>query len=82
MPSIRILFTVLFLAMGLCSVVMFAVSVKLSDLYVDSRNHQKQLHLFYRISQELKQSSDNLTKFARAYSVTGDERWETLFNRF
>ncbi len=81
MPSIRILFAVLFLAMGLCSVAMFAVSVKLSDLHVDSRNHQKQLHLFYRLSHELKQSSDNLTKFARAYSVTGDERWETLFNR-
>lgn len=81
MPSIRTLFTVLFLAMGLCSLAMFGVSLKLSDLHVKSGEHQKQLFVFYRLSQELKQSSDNLTKFARAYSVTGDEHWEKLFNR-
>jgi len=81
MPSIRTLFTVLFLAMGLCSLAMFGVSLKLSDLHVKSGEHQQQLFLFHRLSQELKQSSDNLTKFARAYSVTGDEHWEKLFNR-
>ncbi|MBF4247533.1 response regulator, partial [Vibrio anguillarum] len=32
------------------------------------------------LSQELKQSSDHLTKFARAYASTGDEKWLNLFN--
>lgn len=81
MPSIRTLFTVLFIAMGLCSLAMFGVSLKLSELHVKSGEHQQQLYLFHRLSHELKQSSDNLTKFARAYSVTGDEHWEQLFNR-
>lgn len=30
---------------------------------------------------ELKQSSDNLTKFARAYALTGDIKWKALFER-
>ncbi|WP_159654331.1 hybrid sensor histidine kinase/response regulator [Vibrio atypicus] len=81
MPSIRILFTVLFVAMGLCSLAMFSVTQKLTELREENRHYQEQLYLFYQLSQELKQSSDHLTKFARAYSVTGDEKWEILFNR-
>ncbi|WP_159738899.1 response regulator [Vibrio atypicus] len=81
MPSIRILFTVLFIAMGLCSLAMFSMTQKLAELREESRHYQEQLYSFYQLSQELKQSSDHLTKFARAYSVTGDEKWEALFNR-
>ncbi|TMO85015.1 hypothetical protein CWC13_19815, partial [Pseudoalteromonas ruthenica] len=31
------------------------------------------------LAHELKLSSDNLTNFARAYAVTGDEKWQQLF---
>ncbi|MBD1556182.1 response regulator [Vibrio sp. S9_S30] len=41
---------------------------------------QDQVNLI-RMGSELKQSSDNLTKFARAYAVTGDIKWKTLFER-
>ncbi len=32
------------------------------------------------LGSELQQSSDNLTKFARAYAVTGDKKWQQLFD--
>ncbi|ALU45232.1 hybrid sensor histidine kinase/response regulator [Pseudoalteromonas rubra] len=42
---------------------------------------QKQAQLFQltELAHELKLSSDNLTNFARAYAVTGDEKWQQLF---
>ncbi|KOO08845.1 PAS domain-containing hybrid sensor histidine kinase/response regulator [Vibrio hepatarius] len=80
MLSIRTLFTLLFLTMGICALTMFLVTNKVSDLRMQSRSYQHDLHNFYRLSQELKQSSDHLTKFARAYVVTGDDYWEELFN--
>lgn len=81
MRSIRTLFTILFLAMGLSSLAMFAINQKVGDLRSESRYYQNELHLFYRLSQELKHSSDHLTKFARAYSATGDEYWVNMFNK-
>lgn len=66
--------------MGICALTMFLVTNKVSDLRMQSRSYQQDLHNFYRLSQELKQSSDHLTKFARAYVVTGDDYWEELFN--
>ncbi|WP_045496052.1 PAS domain-containing hybrid sensor histidine kinase/response regulator [Vibrio hyugaensis] len=81
MRSIRTLFMLLFLAMGICAVAMSLVTDKVSELRLQSHTYLQDLHRFYRLSQELKQSSDHLTKFARAYVVTGDEYWEQLFNR-
>ncbi|EOK5724349.1 response regulator [Vibrio vulnificus] len=81
MRSIRTLFMLLFLAMGICSIAMLSVTQKVAELRTQSRDYQQDLHRFYRLSQELKQSSDHLTKFARAYVVTGDDDWEALFNK-
>ncbi|MCS0350559.1 response regulator [Vibrio ordalii] len=80
MRSIRTLFTVLFIAMGLCSIAMFSITGKVAALRTESRQLNDELYQFYRLSQELKQSSDHLTKFARAYASTGDEKWLNLFN--
>lgn len=80
MRSIRTLFMLLFLAMGVCAVSMSLVTDKVSELRSQSHTYLQDLQRFYRLSQELKQSSDHLTKFARAYVVTGDEYWEQLFN--
>lgn len=33
----------------------------------------------FRLADELRQSSDDLTRFARTYAATGDERYETYF---
>ena len=36
--------------------------------------------LSYRLADELRQSSDDLTRLARTYVVTGDPRWEKQYN--
>lgn len=38
-------------------------------------------YVSYRLADELRQSSDDLTRFARTYAVTGDARFETYFHR-
>lgn len=81
MNSLRILFTVLFIAMGTCSIAMFSVAEKVTELHYESNHYNQQLYLFTRLSQELKDSSDHLSKFARAYASDGNPRWEKLFNR-
>lgn len=80
MRSIRTLFMLLFLAMGICAVSMSIVTGKMTELRLQSHHNLQDLHRFYRLSQELKQSSDHLTKFARAYVVTGDIYWQELFD--
>jgi serine phosphatase RsbU (regulator of sigma subunit) len=36
-------------------------------------------HQSYLLASELRQSSDDLTRFARTYVVTGDPKWETMY---
>ncbi len=80
MRSLRALFTFLFIIMGCCSFALLYVTQTVSELRDIGQNQQVTFHKFFQLSQELKQSSDHLTKFARAYAVTGDEKWEKLFN--
>lgn len=52
----------------------------MTALRTESRQLNDELYRFHRLSPELKQSSDHLTKFAWAYASTGDEKWLNLFN--
>ncbi|QXC58855.1 response regulator [Vibrio mimicus] len=81
MRSIKAMFALLFCLMAVLSVAMFKITRQVADLRLESHQHSEQLYQFYRLSQELKQSSDHLTKFARAYASTGNERWLRLFNQ-
>lgn len=38
-------------------------------------------HVSYRLADQLRQSSDELTRFARTYAVTGDERFKSYFQQ-
>ncbi len=78
--TIRSLFFGLFLIMGVCATSMLVVTQRLSELRQEVEQYQTDLYAFYRLSQELKQSSDHLSKFARAYAVTGNEYWKRLFD--
>ena len=42
----------------------------------ESRRHDS-----FRLADQLRQSSDDLTRMARTYVVTGDSRYEEYFNR-
>lgn len=43
-------------------------------------NAHRNRDLSYRLADELRQSSDDLTRLARTYVVTGDPRWEKQYN--
>ena len=45
-----------------------------------SNNHEDRLQR-YQLADELRQSSDDLTRMARLYAVTGDERYRDYFQR-
>lgn len=81
MRSIKAMFVLLFCLMAILAVAMFKVTRQVADLRLESHQYSEQLFHFYRLSQELKQSSDHLTKFARAYASTGNERWLRMFNQ-
>ncbi|BCL73561.1 hybrid sensor histidine kinase/response regulator [Vibrio nigripulchritudo] len=80
MKSIKILFFMLFLVMGGLSVSIFSLKQLNAELHEKTQSLQAELTSFYRLSMELKGSSDHLTKFARAYGQTGDPKWKELFN--
>jgi len=40
-----------------------------------------QKHYSYQLADELRQSSDDLTRMARTYAVTGNKKYEKFFNR-
>lgn len=64
MRSIKAMFVLLFCLMAILAVAMFKVTRQVADLRLESHQYSEQLFHFYRLSQELKQSSDHLTKFA------------------
>ncbi|WP_019572354.1 methyl-accepting chemotaxis protein [Curvibacter lanceolatus] len=43
-------------------------------------NAHRNRDMSYRLADELRQSSDDLTRLARTYVVTGDPRWEKQYN--
>lgn len=42
---------------------------------------QLQKYYSYQLADELRQSSDDLTRMARTYAVTGNEKYQKFFNR-
>lgn len=71
----------LHLAVALLVLVLFVISFR---LYVDAERdielaHQQRLQSFL-LADELRQSSDDLTRMVRTYAVTGDERYRRYFN--
>ncbi|VEF25564.1 Uncharacterised protein [Shewanella baltica] len=49
------------------------------DLFNDAASIRYQS---YQVADELRQSSDDLTRLARTYAVTGDEKYENVYGYF
>ncbi|WP_087016296.1 response regulator [Thaumasiovibrio subtropicus] len=79
MRSIRGLFLILFGLMIIFTLILSATIVVTAQKLQEEHDIQRYRTSFYLLSQELKQSSDHLTKFARAYAVTGNDRYADLF---
>lgn len=70
----------------LISLLSAAVAVLLSTQWAVNRasdqiaNAFQQRYASYMLADELRQSSDDLTRLARTYVVSGDPRWEQQYN--
>ena len=61
------------------AVLLFAQwAVSRANEEIDRANRQR--YVSYLLADELRQSSDDLTRLVRTYVVTGDPRWEQQYN--
>ncbi|MGI2260964.1 response regulator [Shewanella sp. GXUN23E] len=81
MSSIRIIFLSLFLVISLMMAVLGFLFVQIDAQSTLLNQRMKATQERILLAQELKQSSDNLTKFARAYAATSNPKWKQLFNQ-
>ena len=62
-----------------------AISLMLTWMFVRNHRHLGELHedryRAYQLADELRQSSDDLTRMARLYAVTGDVRYKDYFQQ-
>lgn len=74
----RLLFVFLFGTLFLAGAIM-AMAVMLRSVQTSVEEAQERQHQSYQLADELRQSSDDLTRFARTYAATGDERFEKYY---
>ena len=73
--------------MVISTAIMALVLVSLTEAFVIMRNTQQVVeaeenrYLSYLLADELRQSSDDLTRMVRTYSETGDERYKDYFQQ-
>ena len=71
--------------MVLSTAIMALVLVSLTEAFVIMRNTQRMVeaqenrYLSYLLADELRQSSDDLTRMVRTYAETGEERYKDYF---
>ncbi|MCF1439872.1 MAG: hypothetical protein LPD71_14365, partial [Shewanella sp.] len=81
MSSIRIIFLSLFLLTSLMMAVLGFLFVQIDAQSTLLNQRMKAAQDRILLAQELKQVSDNLSKFARAYAATSNPKWKQLFNQ-
>ena len=79
MFRIRPLTIAMSLALGAASGLALISFLMLQDAFSNAREAYQNQHLSYRLADELRQSSDDITRTARTYVVTGDTKWEDQF---
>ena len=79
--SIRALFLLLFVTLIVLLGVVFHLMNQVVENHRDSAAAEVRRHDSYKLADELRQSSDDLTRKARTYVVTGDPAYETYFQR-
>ena len=78
--SVKKVFAMIFLVMG---AVLLCLAATISMLYrnsVDLKAMEDKRHYSYLLADELRQSSDDLTRMARVYVITGDPKYLKIYN--
>ncbi|AYC34683.1 methyl-accepting chemotaxis protein [Pseudomonas cavernae] len=79
--SIQRLFSLIFSAIILCTAILCLLVVLLINNQKQLSERQENRNQSYLLADELRQSSDDLTRMARTLAVTGDARYEKLYHQ-
>ncbi len=77
--TIQRLLSLLYTVMIVATVVVAAFVLLLMRALTDANSSQEARHQSYLLADELRQSSDDLTRMARTYAVTGDPLYEEWY---
>ena len=79
--SVKSLFVALALVWSVLAIILLASLSQLAQTQVQLSKVYENRYLSYLLADELRQSSDDLTRFARTYVVTGDPRYEQMYHQ-
>lgn len=79
--KIKPLFLLIFGAIALSAAVIIACSLLLLSKVENVEDDAANRYSSYQRADELRQSSDELTRLARTFVVTGDEKYRTMYNK-
>lgn len=77
--QIRRLLSIFLMSSLLLAGAIMVMAVVLHGIQTEVEDAQQRRHESYQLADELRQSSDDLTRFARTYAVTGDARYEKYY---
>ncbi len=79
--QLRILLAWIFGSAGLLLTLLLVNSIQSKQMATQLAQAQMRRMVSFQLADELRQSSDDLTRMARTYVVTGDEKYERFFKR-
>ena len=79
--KLRTLLALVFVSVGVLMLFLVAISLVNRKKGYELGNAEARKYHSYQLADELRQSSDDLTRMARTYAVTGDDKYQRFFNR-
>jgi len=79
--KLRTLLALVFVSVGVLMLFLVAISLVNRKKGYELGNAEARKYYSYQLADELRQSSDDLTRMARTYAVTGDDKYQRFFNR-
>ena len=79
--QLKTLLSLIFISVGVLLLLLVANSFISREKAAELSGAELQKYHSYQLADELRQSSDDLTRMARTYAVTGNEKYQKFFNR-
>ena len=79
--KLKTLLSLVFVSVGVLLLLLLANAFVSREKTAELTEAQLQKYHSYQLADELRQSSDDLTRMARTYAVTGNEKYQKFFNR-
>jgi adenylate cyclase len=79
--KLKTLLSLVFVSVGVLLILLLANAFISREKTAELTEAELQKYQSYQLADELRQSSDDLTRMARTYAVTGNEKYQKFFNR-